>query len=402
MNPKFSYGKIFAIGSGFFAISVVWMVYNTFMPLILSEFIQSSALRGAIMGLDNLLAVFLIPFIGVWSDRTSTRFGQRLPFIVVGMPLAALLVMLLPLSNGALWTLLAVDVLFLLSMTVFRGPVIALMPDHTPTVKRSSANGVINLMGGIGALVALFVLGKLWDTHHAYPFLAAGAIMLLAFGFLFFAVDRRPPYAEPSTDDSESLGSFRQNLSQLFSTEHRPQLYILIAIFLYFIGYAGVEAQFSTYAVNHLGVTGGQAATALGFFSLSFVLFALPAGFVGTKIGKANAMKIGLILMPATFVLIPFFSSLTIIKVLLLLGGIGWALINVQAYPLVADLGGKQRIGLFTGMYYFFSMGSSIVAPFLLGLVMDFLSYPALYYVGSASVLLGLWFLHAGVKKLSV
>ncbi|MFS8579899.1 MAG: MFS transporter, partial [Novibacillus thermophilus] len=59
----FSYGKIVAIGSGFFALTLVWTVYNTYMPLILGEFIESRAIRGSIMGLDNLLAVVLIPLI---------------------------------------------------------------------------------------------------------------------------------------------------------------------------------------------------------------------------------------------------------------------------------------------------------------------------------------------------
>lgn len=397
---QFSYGKIIGLGTGFFAISIVWMIYNTFMPLILGEYIESKTIRGAIMGLDNLLAVFLIPFIGAWSDRMKSPLGQRLPFIVVGMPLAAILFMLLPFSREALWTLLILDIVFLLSMTIFRAPVISLMPDHTPPEKRSSANGIINLMGGIAALLALFVIGKLYDTNNAYPFWIAGSAMLIGFVCLYFIIDRRPPYAEATADETERLESFTKGLSQLRKPEYRGHLLVLTAIFLYFIGYAGVEAQFSTYAVDHLGTTPGEASFTLGFFSLSFVLFALPAGFIGDKLGKARTMRIGLILMPLSFVLIPFFTSLTIIKALLFVGGVAWALINVQAYPLVADLGGKGKIGLFTGMYYFFSMGSSIIAPLLLGAMMDFVSYPALYFAGAVCVIIGLFVLNKGVAEL--
>jgi len=396
----FSYGKIVMLGSGFFAISIVWMIYNTFMPLILGEFIESKTLRGAIMGLDNLLALFLIPFIGAWSDRMDSKLGQRLPFIVVGMPIAAILFMLLPFSREALWSLIILDIVFLLSMTVFRAPVISLMPDHTPPDKRSSANGVINLMGGIAALLALFVVGKLYDVNNAYPFWISGAVMLLGFFFLYNVVDRRPPYAGTTADETERLESFTKGLTQLRKPEFRGHLLVLIAIFLYFIGYAGVEAQFSTYAVEHLGTTPGEASFTLGFFSLSFVLFALPAGFIGDKLGKARTMRIGLVLMPTAFVLIPFFTSLAVIKGLLFLGGVAWALINVQAYPLVADLGGKNKIGLFTGMYYFFSMGSSIIAPALLGFTMDFIDYRALYFTGALAVIIGLLFLNKGVAEL--
>jgi len=92
------------------------------------------------------MAVLLIPFVGAWSDRVNTPLGQRLPFIVLGIPTAAVFFALLPFAAGQLWTLLAVDIVFLLAMTLYRAPVIALMPDHTPVNKRSAANGIINLL----------------------------------------------------------------------------------------------------------------------------------------------------------------------------------------------------------------------------------------------------------------
>lgn len=400
---KFSYSKILAIGSGFFALMLVWTVYNTYMPLILEKFIDSSAVRGAIMGVDNLLAILLIPVIGAWSDRVQTRFGQRLPFIIVGMPLAALFFILLPYGVAALWLLLIIDIIFLLAMTIYRAPVISLMPDHTPPEKRSSANGAINFMGGIGAIIALFALAPLYDINQAYPFVIAGALMLIAFILLYFVVDRKPPYAAQTADENEEVlaaKSARAGLKHIFQAENRGQLFILIAIFIYFIGYTGVEAQFSTYATNHLGVTGGEAGLTLGFFSLAFVLFAFPAGIIGNKLGKTGTMIIGLLIAPVIFLLIPLFESLTIIKILLFIVGLAWALVNVQAYPLVADLGGLTKIGLFTGLYYLFSMSSAIIAPALVGLFMDVLGYPSLFISAAITFIVGYLFLRAGSARL--
>src|SRR5690625_5241751 len=93
----------------------------------------------------------------------------------------------------------------------------------------------------------------------------------------------------------------------------------------------------------------------------------------------------------------PFFSSLTILKVLLFIGGVGWALINVQAYPLVADFGGLTKIGFFTGMYYLFSMASSIFAPGLLGLSMDIFGHPALFYTAAFTFFVAFIFLKLGM-----
>ncbi|UJW56163.1 MFS transporter [Bacillus sp. A116_S68] len=406
---RISYGKIAVIGCGFFALTLIWTFYNAYMPLILGDFIESRAIRGGIMGLDNVLAVLLIPIIGAWSDRVKTPLGNRLPFLIVGMPLAALFFMLIPYSaKSTLWLLLMVDILFLLAMTIYRAPVIALMPDHTPPEKRSSANGIINVMGGIGAIIALFGLSQLYRLNNTYPFLVAGGLLLLSFMLLYLIVDRKPPYAETSSDDMAGLkkdGSYIHGLKTLFVPSFRGELFILLAIFFYFIGYAGVEAQFTVYAVEYLGMAESTAGVTLGFFSLSFVLFAIPAGLIGNKWGKTPAMLIGLVGLPLIFIcipLIPFITSIwpmtdtVLLQILLLTGGLFWAFINVQAYPLVADLGGTKKIGYFTGLYYLFSMASSIVAPGFLGLLMDIFSHPALFYGAAVSFIIAFGFLKAG------
>src|SRR3954447_7114573 len=123
-EKPFSYFKIFVIGSGFLALMLVWTFYNAYMPLILGEYIHSNGIRGAIMGLDNLLAVLLIPIIGTWSDKVDTKIGNRLPFIVVGMPIAAIFYILIPYGAAAtFWILILIDIIFLLAMTTFRAPV---------------------------------------------------------------------------------------------------------------------------------------------------------------------------------------------------------------------------------------------------------------------------------------
>lgn len=393
---------------------LVWTFYNAYMPLILGDFIKSKAIRGAIMGIDNLLAVLLIPVIGAWSDKVDTKIGKRLPFIVVGMPVAALFFISIPYGASlSFWALITVDITFLLAMTIFRAPVIALMPDHTPTEKRSSANGVINFMGGIGAIIALFGLSYLYGLNRAYPFQAAGLLLLLTFILLYMTVDRNPPYGGYTAADLEETKvshSFIADLRHLARPEFRGQLLILLAIFVYFIGYTGVEALFTVYAVEYLNMKESTAGLTLGFFSLAFVLFAIPAGLMGNKWGKLPLMRAGLILQPLFFLsipLLPFFlalfpalNELLLLQIILFIGGITWALVNVQAYPLVADLGGKDKIGLFTGLYYLFSMAAAIIAPSLLGLMMDLFTYPALFYSSAISFVIAFYLLRKGSRLL--
>ncbi len=391
----FSYLTVLAIGGGFFGLTVVWALYNAYMPLLLGAFIDSRALRGAVMGLDNALALLLIPLVGAWSDGVKSPLGQRLPFIAVGLPLAALFVALLPLQS-TLWLLLGVDILFLLAMTLVRAPIIALMPDHTPPEKRASANGVINLMGGLGGILAFFVLAPLYDMSPRLPFWLGGGVLLLALLALWLSVERQPPYTTPSEEAGNALSNLLRSAKRLAGAEYHTARFTLLAIALYFVGFSGLEAQFSTYATESLGLSGGRAGILLGVFSIAFVLFALPAGFAGNRVGKARLMLIGLGLLTLLFILIPLLPSL--LSVLLFTAGLCWTLVNVSAYALVADLGGTTRIGFFTGMYYLFSMAGAVIGPGLIGLMMDTLDPSAIFWTPCLTFLLAAGLLYLGMR----
>lgn len=390
--PAVPLSKVAAIGAGFFGITVVWSVYNAYVPLLLTRFVDSAALRGAIMGLDNLLALLLIPLVGAWSDRLDGPLGRRLPFVVVGMPIAALAFALLPFSATAFWTLIAADVVFLVAMTVVRAPVIALMPDHVAPERRSTANGVINLMGGVGGLIAFFALAPLYDAEPWLPFVAAGALLAVAAVVLLRAADRHPPYVSEGagTEDAAPVAALVRDVRALLRDPRAGAArWALAAIFLYFVGFAGVEAQFTTYATTALGVSGGLAGLLLGGFSLAFVAAALPAGLLGTRLGKARAMGIGLAVLPLLFLALPLLRSVPATAALLVLAGLAWALVNVQAYPLVADLGGRDRVGFFTGLYYLFSMGAAVLAPAVAGAAMDAFGPAALFPVAAIAIAAG-------------
>ena len=97
---KFSYGKIFLLGFGFFGVSVVWGVYNAFVPIFLSEkFNLAPAWIGFFMTLDNIAALFIQPVVGSWSDGIRTKIGRRMPFILVGAPISAAAFGWIPLAS---------------------------------------------------------------------------------------------------------------------------------------------------------------------------------------------------------------------------------------------------------------------------------------------------------------
>jgi Na+/melibiose symporter-like transporter len=388
---KFSYGKIFLLGFGFFGVSVIWGVYNAFVPIFLAnKFGLEPAFIGFFMTLDNVAALFIQPPVGAWSDRLRTPLGRRLPFILIGAPITALAFGLIPLAS-ALPLFVACTSTLLLSAALWRTPVVALMPDITPSEKRSQANGIINFMGGIGTIIALQTGGMLYKLSPAFPFWLGSALVVIAALIVFLFVKEPKEYLETNEPQPNMIESLREVLND----EDKSGARILLAIFFWFLGYSAVETFFTLYAQEHLGIDAGDGATLLSIFPLFFVLFAIPSGFIAARIGRRVAISIGLIIvalilalfyilpagtllapvLPLPLVGIPLAENgprmLTMAGVLLIFGGISWAFVNINSLPMVVELTTAARLGTFTGLYYLFSTLSAIVGPNVNGLAIQ-------------------------------
>lgn len=375
---KLDYKKTFLIGFGFLASSLAWSLYNSFVPLILRDYVGSSLLIGMVMTIDNIFGVVFQPLFGQLSDRTRTRFGKRMPYIMVGIPLCAIAFSLIPFMQ-TLFATMAVIIAFNFIMSTWRSPVIALMPDLTPSPLRSKANGIINMMGGIGAIIAFMVGGRLttWGGFKA-SFIMGSIVMVLALVVLMLFV-REPDTrlhrplqdATVTEDDSETLTAARSSAKHLTKDEKKSLFALLFAIFFWFCGFNAVETFFTSYATTNLGLEAGAAAGMLTYFSLALVAFAIPAGILATRFGRRRMILIGLVGIIAAFTPMLFVSGKTAVQILMIVAGSFWALVNINSLPMVVELAANDRIGSFTGYYYFFSFSAAIVSPSLFGLIHD-------------------------------
>ncbi len=382
MTARLNYGKTFLLGFGFFGVSVIWGVYNAFVPIFLADkFGLAPAFIGFFMTLDNIAALFIQPPVGAWSDRIRTPLGRRIPFILIGAPITAIAFGLIP-TAAILPLFVACTSTTLLSAALWRTPVVALMPDITPSPFRSQANGVINFMGGIGTIIALQTGGMLYKMSPSFPFWLGSALVILAALVVYFFIEEPKEY-----ETAERQPGMIESLREVINDADKSGLRILSAIFFWFLGYSAVETFFTLYAKNHLGIHEADGATLLSVFPLFFVIFAIPSGYIASRIGRRVTITIGLITV--TVILFLFFITpvsalltriaplpvvgipleeggarmLTLAGVLLILGGIGWAFVNINSLPMIVDLTSAARIGTFTGLYYLFSTLSAIVGP---------------------------------------
>lgn len=375
--------KTWLLGFGFFSISITWALYNAFVPYFLERYISSVALIGFFMTIDNYFALFLQPWIGSRSDRTHTRFGRRMPYLLIGMPLGALFTAIIPFHNG-LATLLLFMVLMNLAMSLYRSPTVSLMPDITEERRRTRANGIINFMGGVGSILAFGAGSILYNAHPSLPFIAAAVVTLASLLILtVFIKERRDAPGYQAQTEAKSAVSFKKQLN-------RTTVFLLAAIFFWFVAYQGVETLFTLYGKNEMGLTESQASFSLTFFSLAFVLFAIPSGWLGSKFGKKRVITIGVLGLLIVFSLVPLIESLLVLRILLTVGGLFWACININSYPFVVSTGSEDSIGTRTGMYYLVSSLAAISSPPLLGKLIDSMGYSILFYCAAGSMLLAL------------
>lgn len=375
-----------AAGAWFFQHQPDRALYNAFVPLFLDDYLQSAAMIGFMMTIDNYFAIVLQPWIGHRSDKTNTRFGRRMPYLLIGMPLGAVFAALIPLHTGFV-TLVLFMVLMNLSMSLFRAPTVALMPDITPEPLRTKANGVINFMGGIGSVLAFGIGSKLYGIGSYVPFLFAGIVMLICL-LVLKAVIREPAVALVLGADATSAVPRRP--IRIKDQLDKTTVLILAAIFFWFVAYQGVEALFTLYGTKRIGMSDGEASFSLAFFSLAFLVFALPSGWLGARFGKKAVISAGVAGLFVIFGTLIFVESVLWLRVLLVVGGIFWACININSYPWVVATGREESIGTRTGIYYFVSSLAAITSPPLLGWLIDLFGYPALFISASAGMLLAL------------
>ncbi len=410
---KFSYSRLLLLGFGFMGTTILWGIYNAYVPIFLQAgregfsattgiehgFGMSATTTGFIMTLDNIAALFILPYIGAWSDRLRSPMGRRKPFIAAGAPLAFIGFIGIPMMlNVSLLPFMLAIFVTLFFMDVFRTPVIALMPDITPSPKRSQANGIINLMGGVGAVLAFVVGGLLFKVSVGAPFWFGGIVMLIGAAVVLWFI-REPKVPEPDSD--VKAPGLLDSLKQVFADKDRSALFMLGAIFFWFLGYGALEVFFTSFAVNRFGIDSGQATGLLAWFSLPIVLFSPLSGILGGKFGRRNIILLGIL---AFAILLTFgytMHSLTEVRIMLPLAGMAWSLILVNSLPMVIDMAPQDRLGAYTGLYYLSSQASAIAGPIMAGRIIQIFNndYGTGFVYGAVTLVIAMacmWFVKRG------
>lgn len=421
---KLNYKRTFLIGFAFFGILLLWQVYDSWTPTFLTELFKEAMrakteeevqyLVGIIMAMDNLAALIMLPVFGKLSDKTHTKIGKRMPYILVGTFICAIAFPFIPVLfhyHSLIGTIVMMLIVVFFAM-MYRNPAVALMPDITPKPLRSKANGIINIMGYLGGACAtlvglVFVLSEylggssssndLWATNQANiwiiesPFLIASILMIISALVLFFTIDENKlekqlePEMKRGEEEAEVEGEIADENQTMSKANKTMLLLILAAEFFWFMADNGISTFMGNYTQYHLMAksSGNMINTIVGGAG-SVIGFAV-GGFIASKIGRKWTVSSGLIATITAYVVwtiltyvIPVtepaagqYNAFPIyIYFIWFIKGVGMSFVHANSLPMVLELCSAKKVGAFTGYYYASSMAAQTITPCLLGLLL--------------------------------
>ena len=377
---KLNVPKTILTGFGFLATSIAWAIYDPYITKILNKILSESDLVtnlsaklasaipwigefaeaqgqstisatggfslvplfiGIIMTFDNIFGVIFQPTFGKLSDNCHSKLGKRRPFIVACAPISALLFALIPIvalnTTGAMQlpATMFVVILFVFTMSLWRAPVVALMPDLTPPELRSEGNAIINLMGGIGSAVGM-VAGTIGialctliagyskaeikadeTVSFPYVFIVGSLVMIIGMLVLLFFVKEEDTsirikgevnqYADQKALKKAQKEAAKQKKAELKAIklskgERKSLVFMLGTLFFLFCASNAITTFFSLFAQEILHMITSEATFIMLIFAVCSGAAAIPAGKMGTRIGRKKTIIAGLAVFLVAFI----------------------------------------------------------------------------------------------------
>ncbi len=387
-KEKFPAKMAFFISIAIFAQEITWNFYDSQVPVSLLKYITSVAIVGLIMGLDNLLGLFVEPLIGKHSDNTRTRFGRRIPYIMVGIPLAAIFFILIAFETSLL-TLMIFILGYVTVMLLFKAPSESLLPDFIPEEHRSKANAFGKIMTSVTIIVAALISLLVVDVSLQLAFIITGIISILCLFIILATVKEKNAKSYQLILKEEELGlehaqqkekiTFRDTFRSIRKEKDKSTLIILFAIFCASLAWSGVRALLTPYAMEVYGLSRGTAGSLTLYGGVAFLIFAYPLSVLAEKYNRLLFIKLGFILIVCSMILGFLIQTLLMLIIVIILLSIGWAMININMIVIIwGKAPSSKEIGTHTGIYYLFYYAAAAFGPALIGLFTDLTSW---YYM---------------------
>lgn len=299
-NHKILWLKVWGIAAIQGAITLTWVIYNLYFPLLLVELGASKELAITLLIIENALESIIEPVFGGLADRYQKLVGSKIPLISIGIILSSACFLLIPscvfFSNGApIWQrlILTFAIIWAATMAIFRSPAMALLGRCANTNNLPQAASILTLVGGIVSALRFDSYGLILKLGTGFAF-ALGSFSLIIAGAILRHV--HPPEL-PQADVHKST---------------KVNYYLMVLLFLTGISISWGLRFLMSAVSNFLSLEFGNeyGKLAMMLFVIILSIAALPAGKIATKLGNYTAMQIGIVGTIITLPLMIFVPSL--------------------------------------------------------------------------------------------
>ncbi|MET0419346.1 MAG: MFS transporter [Actinoplanes sp.] len=361
-----------------FAQESTWNFYDSQVPALLRDHVTSAAVVGLLMGMDNLLGIFVQPWIGNRSDNTRTRWGRRVPYLAVGMPVAALLFLLLPWTTS-LATLVVVMVLYALVANTIRPLAESMVPDFIAPQRRSRANAIVKIATSLTIIVASLISLFVVDEHPRGAFVIPAVILLLVTGVLIVKVrdNRSAAYQAALAEDAiasdgETDVPFRRIVADLVTDRDRRRLLLLLTVLLFGGAWFASRSLITPYGMEVLGLTRGEAGGLSLPSGVAYLLAAFPAALCAERFGRLRTIGAGMALFAVAMAAGAIVRTPTGTVVVFCLAAVGAAAFTINAAVALWNMAPSSRVlGTYTGLYAVTWYLGGFGGPALIGAMVD-------------------------------
>ncbi|WP_305787922.1 MFS transporter [Symbioplanes lichenis] len=375
----------FLIALVLFAQESAWNFYDNQVPVLLREHVSSAAVVGLLMGLDNLLGIVVQPWMGNRSDNTRTRWGRRVPYLAIGMPLAALLFALLP-GTTSLIALVTVMFLYALVANTIRPLSEAMVPDFVPPERRSRTNAVVKIATSLTIIVASLISLLVVDEHPRGAFAIPSAILLIVTVVLVLRVrdSRSAAYRQALAEDGtagagDARVPFRRVVAELVTSPDRRRLLLLVSILLFGGAWFASRSLITPYGMEVLGLSRGDAGGLTLPSGVAYLLAAYPAALCAERFGRLRTIGAGMILFAGAMVAGALLHSPTGTVVVFCVAAAGAAAFTINAAVVLWNLAPSSRVlGTYTGLYTVAWYLGGFGGPALVGAAVDLTGWTAM------------------------
>jgi MFS family permease len=371
------------LGLGWFGVQVFWAFHSGPMPLFLKSFTDSKFTISLVLSLAGFAGCIVPPVVGYLSDRSSTRFGRRRPYVFVGFLLVMLCV--LGLSQATAFGIVALLAgLMYFALRFAETPFLSLLPDITPPEQRSTASGVMNLLGSLGLIACFAMSTLLWKAHPQLVFVLVAAV---SFGFVLLSVS----LIEEPVESTAASTTTTHPLAYLKSiTDEVSALRFFIAQFFWWLGFWMVSTFATLFVVEELRVAEEKSFLVLLPFTVVATLFMLPLGMLGDRFGRRGMLSCMVALWAVSEIVVGRSQTLTQAIVTVAASAVPFAGVMGVGYAYMLDLVPRQRTAEFVGFSIISIAVAQILGPMIGGRLIDELGYRSIFPAAAVLMLVGL------------